>query len=455
MREQAGTPGRWRCAPIAGLCCMLTVLSYEHAVHGQQPTASERCTLPQSGGALPVRSLQQRLTLAQSQINRATHDYQAERYEDAIQALRAAYALRPQPDILFNLAQSCRALGEQSAALLLFEEVIKTATTGPVRDAAQRDADELRALLAKQLDEQARRQLDNRQLAAAIATWGSAYSLSPRSIFLFRIAQAQRQQGDLAAALQSYERFVTADPSAELSTEAKEQMVRLRAQQLDIDAQRRVAEGRYGQAIASWDAAFKLDAAAIFLYRRAEAEARAGLIREALSSYEHFLAADPTNVLHAEAQRARAQLRARLREDEAQRLYAERRYAEAIAAWADAEQLRPDPLHGFHRAEAQRLLGQRDAARQSYLRFLDQKPDAEHRLLAERRVAELDAAQRQDEITTARRHSKPLYQRWWLWTSITVGVGTVLGVALATQLTIDPSYPNLRVVQLQEAIHVR
>lgn len=454
MSKPFGRHKRWRAAPLAGLFCFLLGLCNAQIVCAQPATASELCALPPRPAGLN-RSPAQKLDLAQSQINRATRDYQAERYEDAIHALRAAYALRPQPDILFNLAHCCRALGEPSAALLLFDEVIKTAAAGPVRDAAQRDADALRNLLANRLDERARRHMDERQPSEAVAAWGRAYALSPRSIFLFRIAQAQRQLGDAAAALQSYERFLAVDPSAELSTEAKEQIAHLRAQALDVDAQRCAAEGRYGQAIASWDAAFKLDAAPIFLYRRAEAEAQAGLVRDALSSYERYLAAEPQSALRVEAQRARDQLRARLHEVEAQRLFEEHRFEPAIAAWAEAEQLRPDPLHCFYRAEAQRQLGQREAARASYLRFLEMGPDAEHRRLAERGVAELDAAQQGNGVIAAGSRKRPVYQRWWFWTSITFGVVTVLGVALATQLTTDPTYPNLRIVQLPEALRVR
>ena len=48
-------------------------------------------------------------------------------------------------------------------------------------------------------------------------------------------------------------------------------------------------------------------------------------------------------------------------------------------------------------------------------------PDAEHRRLAERGVAELDAAQQGNGVIAAGSRKRPVYQRWWFWTSITFG----------------------------------
>ena len=149
--------------------------------------------------------------------------------------------------------------------------------------------------------------------------------------------------GDAAAALQSYERFLAVDPSAELSTEAKEQIAHLRAQALDVDAQRCAAEGRYGQAIASWDAAFKLDAAPIFLYRRAEAGSAGRSGRDALSSLR-TIPGRRTPECAACRSPARATSYERVcTKSRRSGCFEEHRFEPAIAAWAEAEQLRPDP----------------------------------------------------------------------------------------------------------------
>ncbi|MCS6915988.1 MAG: tetratricopeptide repeat-containing protein, partial [Myxococcota bacterium] len=51
------------------------------------------------------------------QYNRALAFYQARRYEEALAALEAAYAIRPDPRLLLNLGHACRRLGRNEEAL--------------------------------------------------------------------------------------------------------------------------------------------------------------------------------------------------------------------------------------------------------------------------------------------------------------------------------------------------
>ena len=380
------------------LLFLRTLLCASAAARAQEPELPALCaplvtSVPVGATGSALRRTRQGLQQAQRHIDQATRAYQSERYADAIRFLRLAYALKPQPDILFNLAQSCRALGEHDAALKLFERVVKESASTAVHDAAQRDASELREALVSRSDEQGRKLLEEKQYAAAITIWEGAYAISAKPMLLFRIAQAQRLRGDPDAALAFYERFLRADPKSDLKSEASEHIAHLRAQLLDAEAQKLVKEQRFGQAIASWDAAYKLHPAAVYLYQRAEAEKLAGLSREALSTYARFLAAEPDSPLRAEVQRSCEKLRAQLLE-------------------ADAKHFFP--------------------------------------------LQQLAISQERLQKTVAPRQPKPLYRRWWLWTSIaaTLTVGGVLAAVLATQVTIEPSYPNVRVVQLQGAVRV-
>lgn len=51
------------------------------------------------------------------QYNRALALYQARRYEEALAALEAAYAIHPDPRLLLNLGHACRRLGRNEEAL--------------------------------------------------------------------------------------------------------------------------------------------------------------------------------------------------------------------------------------------------------------------------------------------------------------------------------------------------
>lgn len=422
-----------------------------------EETPAELCKLPAQSAAAssPQRLTRQRVNVAQSHIDRATRAYENERYADALSALRLAYALQPRPDLLFNLAQSCRELGQYAAALALFVQVDKEAAQPALREAAQRHATELQGLLVAQADEQGRQLLEAKKYAEAIAVWEGTFALVPRPILLFRIAQTERRRGNSEAALGAYEKFLRLDPESELKVEVSEYIRHLQAGMLDAEAQRSAAEQRFGQAIASWDSAYRLDPVPIYLYQRAEAERSAGLLRDALSSYERFLAADPQTPLRAELAVRRRQLQARLLEEEASRWWAQKSYAQAARVLAEAESLSPLPQHLFQRAEALRLAGQPEEARSLYRRYLEQEPRSEYRDLAEKSIAQIDAARERERRDDKLKKPQPLQKRWWLWTAVAAAVtaGVVVTAVVATQVTVAPSYPNLRIVHLQGALH--
>lgn len=419
--------------------------------------SSELCTLPERppAAAAAQKTDRQSLHVAQVHIDRATLAYKDRRYVDSLNALRQAYALQPHPDILFNLAQGCRELGQPAAALVLLEQVIQQATQSVVYEAAQRNAAELRQLLVHRADEQGRQLLEEKKYAEAIAAWEGAFAIVPKPILIFRIAQAERLRGEPDAARRSYERFLRLDPESELKAEATEHLWHLRAGVLDEEAQRSVAEKRYGQAIAAWDSAYRLDPLPIYLYRRAEVERLAGLWREALSTYGRFLAAEPRTPLRAEVEQSGKQLRAELLQEEASHAFSQKHYAQASRLWTEADALVPRPRHLFQRAEAERLAGQPGTARALYKQSLEQAPLPEIRALAEQNIVHIDAAQQRAQREAERRNPRPLHQRWWLWTTVAaaVAVGAVTSAVVATQVTVEPSYPNLRLVHLPGALH--
>lgn len=421
----------------------------------QQPDVL--CTLPAKAIAVPgaPRNKRPSLRVVQGHIDQATRAYKNERYLDALYALRLAYALHPRPDILFNLAQSCRELGQPAAAVTMFAQVVKEAVQGELHDAAQRNEAELRDSLVRRADEQGRRLLEEKKYSEAIAAWEGAFALLPWPVLLFRIAQAERLRGEPEAARRTYERFLRLDPESEFKAEATAHLAHLRGEALDAEAQRNVKEQRYGQAIAAWDGAYRVDALPLYLYRRAEVEQKAGLWREALASYERFLAADPQTPLRAEVEQSGKQLRARLLDEEANHLFAQKSYAQASRIWAEAEALNHRSLHQFQRAEAARHSGQPEVARALYERFLGQDPPPEYRALAAQYIVSIDTAQELARRAGERQKPRPLHRRWWLWTSVAaaVAVGVVASVVVATQVTLEPSYPNLRIVHLPGALH--
>jgi len=103
-------------------------------------------TLATARAAEPDESAQQ----ARAHYQRAQAAYDEARYDDAITEFKAAYALKPHPNVLFNLAQSYERLLEYAEAVRWFERFVAEAPAGSAeRLIAQNRLQVLRGLPAR------------------------------------------------------------------------------------------------------------------------------------------------------------------------------------------------------------------------------------------------------------------------------------------------------------------
>src|SRR5262245_49757562 len=83
-----------------------------------------------------------------------------------------------------------------------------------------------RAPEARQHEEQGARLFDLQQYSEAIIEFRAAYQIDPQPVYLYAIAQAERQQGDCDKAIKSYQRYLDKSPSAASADNARKNIAR-------------------------------------------------------------------------------------------------------------------------------------------------------------------------------------------------------------------------------------
>lgn len=276
----------------------------EAAALCSQTALSPSLSTSRSGDAASVRT-------AQRMIDRATAAYSAGRYLEAIRELRVAYQITPVPDLLFNLAQSCRAAGQSEAALALYQSLLPQQLPPALHSLVEQRERELRQALAQAAAQQGAQLLIEKRYAQAQSAWERAYERVQEPVFLLRIAQAQRLDGRNTEAIASFERFLSVSKDPLLSRDATEQLAALRAERLHEEAQAHLRAQRPAEAATLWARAYSLNPDPQYLLAQAEAERLGGLSQEAIRSYERFLEKSPESPARAAVVTQLQALRAR------------------------------------------------------------------------------------------------------------------------------------------------
>lgn len=186
---------------------------------------------------------QQRVQQFREQISIATKAVNDQQYDAAVRAFLAAYAIEPQPSLLFNVAQVYRKAGKPSDALSYYERYLQQAPnselTAKVREyvaalQASRKVDtpsaslergtpsseifqgsaEERAALFRKSIESAGASYQAEDFQAAAAAYWTAYTLNPHPNILFNVAQSYRKANRLHEALTLYQRYLQQAPEA-------------------------------------------------------------------------------------------------------------------------------------------------------------------------------------------------------------------------------------------------
>ena len=152
----------------AGLLVLGALLAarpvHARTLAGDQPRLEQLCEEPARPETAPPLD-EVRRKAASDLTRHAAAAYAADRYIEALDGLRAAYVLTPVADILFNMAQACRAAGLDEAALRLYLRTLDEHPDDELRKIAEQRA----AVLGRQVAATRAHQLSAEREAAARA----------------------------------------------------------------------------------------------------------------------------------------------------------------------------------------------------------------------------------------------------------------------------------------------
>lgn len=283
------------------------------------PLPKPQCTLPTEPNQATLGRADKRAVrelLATAKVAYDKGDFLA-----ATTAIRSAYQLSPSVEILYNLAQACKEAGNWQEALLLFERLRERNPAAETKEEAERQIEGLRKHVSESHDERARGLLDLGQADRASEAWTEAYQIYPSPVYLYRRGKAQRAAADLSGAIASYTEFLRVAAEDPLAAEVKVLLTRLQSTDEQIRSGKKDYEqGAYPTALASFQAAHRLEQLPILLFYSAQArqklEATAGNRKvpgsadneTAVLLYERFLRESPPSQHLTERQQAEAEI---------------------------------------------------------------------------------------------------------------------------------------------------
>ena len=175
-----------------------------------------------------------RFKLAAAAEQRAAQALLNKDYAGAIRAWESAYKLTKQPASLFHIAESYRLNGQVPEALAAYGRFIEA---GPSDPSVPRAREQIAELRAAQEDARAVQLADKKLYAEAINAWESAHQLTQRPLYIFRIAEAERQLGEKGKARAGYERFLKENPPEENPEQRKSAESYLATYRLEASAE--------------------------------------------------------------------------------------------------------------------------------------------------------------------------------------------------------------------------
>ena len=143
---------------------------------------------------------------------------------------------------------------------------------------------------------------------------------------------------------------------------------------------------------------------------------------------------------------------ARKHYEKGQKLFALRRFDEALVAYEAAFEAKPLPGFLFNIGQCHRNLGDYDAAIFTFRKYLKAAPDADNREAVLELLDELEQLKEEEEAAKHARilepppgpekppgESRPIYKKWWFWG----GVAAVAGAGVGTYLLVrDDGVPD-------------
>ncbi|MCK6544415.1 TonB-dependent receptor [Myxococcota bacterium] len=130
---------------------------------------------------------------------------------EGVELLKKAYAIRPHPSVLFNIARAYTSAGEVDQALEYFERYLDTEPPDAARvQATIADLKERRRL--RSLVDDGMTAIREGRYLEGVALLKRAYEARPHPNILFNIARAYEDAGDTKRAIATYEQYLDSNP---------------------------------------------------------------------------------------------------------------------------------------------------------------------------------------------------------------------------------------------------
>lgn len=158
---------------------------------------------------------------AERLFREAQEQFQAGRFKAALERYESAYELAPLPDILFNIAQSHRNLGQYHEAATKFRRFLRERPKAPNAAAVRRTIDQLKVLI------EATGEFRKRRYDRALASYHQAQKLEPLPTIHRDVARTLEQLGRYQEAIEAYQKYLEERPNAEDQTDVEAAISRL------------------------------------------------------------------------------------------------------------------------------------------------------------------------------------------------------------------------------------
>lgn len=133
------------------------------------------------------------------------------RFSEGIGHLERAYAIRPHPNVLYNIGRAHERLGDLEAALRYLTSYLDSGPSDADAIEAEIERLETRLRLRRMVDEGLAAIAEGRPLEG-LAFLKRAHGIEPHPNLLFNIAKAYERAGELDQAIEHYQRYLAHEP---------------------------------------------------------------------------------------------------------------------------------------------------------------------------------------------------------------------------------------------------
>ena len=340
----------------------------------------------------------------------------AERYDAALEAFKAGYAIYPSPAFVLNEAAVYTDTDRHAEAIDAYERYITDPKAKRIAD-ARKALQRVRATYAKKLHAEGAAHTKEGRFEDALGAFekGQSTGMNPEQ-FIYNQAEILKAMGLPESAAVRYERYLVLAPKAPDAAVVRERIEKLRVKPITGGGERGgqdwmtrgvrlMRSKQFDAAVHAFEQGFLTFPSNRFLLNKAAALLDGGRYAEAVMAYERYLS-DPIAPRADEARAAleRAQKRLGRKEslvtdnvasikwfERGRKEYAAGQYDKALRSFERAYALNPMAILRYNQAAALHKAGRDEAAAKRYEMYLDEKPDAPDAAKVRKMIAKLRA----------------------------------------------------------------